>query len=78
MTSDSHPESDKEDGEDETGEEDEDEDDEDYNEPTSDKGSQVPSDSEDPLTAKPDTQKPAEAKLLAKRRSPRVVKPIPD
>ena len=78
VTSDSHPESDKEDGEDETGEEDEDEDDENYIELSSDEGSQVPSDSEDPFTAKLDANKPAEAKPPAKRRSPRVVKPTPE
>ena len=70
VTSDSHPDSDKEEGDVEDGEDDDDADDEDYNEPTPDEGSQVPSDSEDPLTAKSDAQKPAEAKPLAKRRPP--------
>ena len=67
-----------EDRKDEDGEDDEDGNDEDYNESTSDEDSQVPSDSEDPLTANSDTQTPAEAKPLAMRCSPRVVKPTPE
>ena len=42
MTSDSHPDSDKEEGEDEDGKEVDDGDDDDYNELTLDEGSQVP------------------------------------